>query len=270
MKPSPQASGSLRQGYIPSPYDIICGKVYCVDTSRGNELLHETVQTYLERYCTASTKAKRSSVITDIIETIKVQSRSLDPIPGREAKFIRFVKAEQVWYDMGEKATRRKISQALREIISMQTSPVSKKGSGTYSKNVIEPIYNDARQASTERMLYSDLPEVQPILDDHFAFPISEIISVDEDSDLAPLLQARFDLRFVDTCAKPDAKVNLDTTSTTTDTSCIPTLMALSSLLPGTLQVLPSSEEWIDVQLDRPLSEVDSELAILFDDAYSD
>lgn len=83
-------------------------------------MLEETVLSNLERYW-ASSKSKKSLIITDVVETVKPRSRTIDPT-GREAKFVRFEKEKQAWCEIGEEAVRRKIGKAFRQMTAERSS----------------------------------------------------------------------------------------------------------------------------------------------------
>mmetsp|Transcript_11520 Transcript_11520/g.19166 ORF Transcript_11520/g.19166 Transcript_11520/m.19166 type:complete len:224 (-) Transcript_11520:114-785(-) len=100
--------------YTPSAHDVLCAKGKSAFTHPGNRRFRLTVELCLHTYQHARTKTDKSIIVSGIIEKI-----------GTSSHFIRYDRESDLYYDIGEEATREKIGQTLREAL-IQNDPEKK------------------------------------------------------------------------------------------------------------------------------------------------
>ena len=99
----------LPENYVPSEFDVLCGRgVECFRHS-GNATFRQTVDDSVSLYATALSKQK-SIVVLDVIK--QARSKSSEP-----AKFIRLCLQKSCWYEITEETVRQKVAQTLREAL---------------------------------------------------------------------------------------------------------------------------------------------------------
>jgi hypothetical protein len=108
----------LSENYVPSEFDILCGRgVECFRHS-GNAIFRQTVDKSVTRYATALSKQK-SSVVQDVIRQVRAKS-------SESAKFIRLCHLKKCWYEITDDTVRQKVAQTLREAL-VQRDPEKRK-----------------------------------------------------------------------------------------------------------------------------------------------
>jgi hypothetical protein len=75
----------------------------------------------LRSYTKAATRSAKSAVISDIVSTIRESSAQ------EGGGFVRFDASHCLWYEVGDKAARDKVGQALRDSIRANTKEVREK-----------------------------------------------------------------------------------------------------------------------------------------------
>lgn len=98
----------LGNDYVPSNYDVLCGRGKESFNHVGNRRFRVTIGMNLKKYMEAQTKIQKTLVVVSIVDMI----RSLSPNGG-------FVKqdADGKWYEIGDKLARAKVGHALRDLI---------------------------------------------------------------------------------------------------------------------------------------------------------
>jgi hypothetical protein len=85
--------------------DVICARGKEVRNHGGNKRYRTIIEKSLDRYAEASTKYEKSSIVSDIVETIRQTSSNGG-----------FVKQEDgIWYEVGDHLAREKVGQNLRD-----------------------------------------------------------------------------------------------------------------------------------------------------------
>ena len=132
----------LPENYVPSEFDVMCGRgVECFRHS-GNVIFRQTVDNSLNRYATALSKQK-SIVVQDVITHIR--SKSSEP-----AKFIRLCHQLNCWFEITDDTIRQKVSQTLREAL-IQRDPEKRK------------LYNKKRAEKRATRLAANSPGSQEL-----------------------------------------------------------------------------------------------------------
>jgi hypothetical protein len=119
-----KASGSsmtlLADDFVPSDYDVICGRGKKCYNHEGNERFRKRVIGMLDEYSRAKSKLDKSGVLASVVD----QVRAASPNGG-------FVKQNETgqWYEVGDFLAREKTSQAFRDALheSYKSSNVAKK-----------------------------------------------------------------------------------------------------------------------------------------------
>jgi hypothetical protein len=87
----------------------------------GNKRFKICIENYLRSYTKAATRSAKSAVISDIVSTIRESSAQ------EGGGFVRFDASHCLWYEVGDKAARDKVGQALRDSIRANTKEVREK-----------------------------------------------------------------------------------------------------------------------------------------------
>jgi hypothetical protein len=97
-----QGMTSLGPHFVePGPLDVICGRGKHILRHPGNHRMRSIIQSKLEEYANASTKLKKSAIVSSIVDGVRTAS------PGGG-----FVKCEAgQWYEVGDHLAREKIGQ---------------------------------------------------------------------------------------------------------------------------------------------------------------
>ena len=91
----------LDANFSPSEWDVLCGRgKECFNWS-GNHRFRLIVDRYLEEYQQANTKLKKSMIVADIVDYVRLGN-------PHEGGFIR--KTNGYWYEIGDEAARKSIA----------------------------------------------------------------------------------------------------------------------------------------------------------------
>ena len=110
--------GFLPENYVPSEFDVMCGRGFECFRHSGNAIFRKTVDNSVMRYATALSKQK-AIIVQDVIK--QVRSKSSEP-----AKFIRLCHKLNCWYEITDDSVRQKVAQTLREAL-IQRDPEKRK-----------------------------------------------------------------------------------------------------------------------------------------------
>lgn len=106
----------LKLNFQPGPMDVICARGNAVKNHPGNKYFVSVVQEHLQEYANATSKFKKSLIVSAIIEAI----RNGSPEGG-------FVKQKDGrWYEAGDAAAREKVGQRLRDLLHCKYSSSSR------------------------------------------------------------------------------------------------------------------------------------------------
>ncbi|CAB9514805.1 Nitrilase family, member 2 [Seminavis robusta] len=106
----PVGSRDLPAGWVPDKWSVVCGRGREPFEHVGNRRLRVLVDCHMEKYEKATTKMKKSTIVTSIVEAVRNGSE----VGG-------FVKRNPVngqWFEVGDALAREKVGQALREAIA--------------------------------------------------------------------------------------------------------------------------------------------------------
>ena len=135
----------LPEHYVPSEFDVMCGRgVECFGHS-GNVIFRQTVENSVTQYATAQSK-QRSILVKDVIKQIR--SKSSEP----PVKFIRLSQQLNCWYEITDYTIRQKVAQTLREAL-VQRDPEKRK---LYNKK--RKLYNKKRAKERAIRLAANSP----------------------------------------------------------------------------------------------------------------
>ena len=116
----------LPEHYVPSEFDVMCGRGADFFRHPGNAIFRQTVDNSLNRYATARSKQK-AIVVEDVITQIRSKSND-------SSKFIRLCHQLNCWYEITDDTIRQKVSQTLRKAL-IQRDPEKRK---FYNKKRVE------------------------------------------------------------------------------------------------------------------------------------
>jgi hypothetical protein len=80
--------------YVPSNYCVLCGRGKEVWNSIGNRRFRVIVSIFLERYSKATSKALKSQIVSDVVDTIRSSG----------GHFVKYEKGS--WWEIGDIAAR--------------------------------------------------------------------------------------------------------------------------------------------------------------------
>jgi len=102
-------SKSLPNTYVPSDYDVVCGRGKGNYKRPGNKQLHDIIQQYLHTYSEAKTKLDKTLVLDDIIDRVRAQNNGT----------ARFVKFDPItgWVEISSEQAREKVGHAIRQVL---------------------------------------------------------------------------------------------------------------------------------------------------------
>jgi hypothetical protein len=113
LAPSVRAPQLLPNDYVPSNYDIICGKGKQAFNHIGNRRFRVTIDLHLPKYEEAKTKAGKTAIVHNIVHTVREKLK---------AGSIRHNKKMNRWVELGDAAAREKVGQAIRDCL-LQRNP---------------------------------------------------------------------------------------------------------------------------------------------------
>jgi hypothetical protein len=100
----------LPEEFVPSEFDVICGRGRRVFNHIGNERFRQVVATYLERYQQTTQKHEKSYILSEIVVAV----RRVSPSGGG---FVKKDSGSGRWYEVGDFLAREKTSQAFRDLL---------------------------------------------------------------------------------------------------------------------------------------------------------
>jgi hypothetical protein len=109
----------LPEHYVPSEFDVLCGRGAEYFRHSGNVIFRKTVENSVTQYATALSK-QRSILVKGVIKQIR--SKNSEP----PVKFIRLSQQLNCWYEITDFTIRQKVAQTLREAL-VQRDPEKRK-----------------------------------------------------------------------------------------------------------------------------------------------
>lgn len=103
----------------------------------GNRRYRDIIDQNLDRYKAAENKNEKSNIVIEIVEEVRTDAA---------AGFIRFCDDEQLWFEIGDDASREKVGQTLRETLT-QRDPDKR------AKKRIKRAINKAKRAAAREAL---------------------------------------------------------------------------------------------------------------------
>jgi len=107
-------TASLSEDFVPSDYDIVCGRGKGSYNQPGNKRFRDLVKTYIPQYVQAKTKFDKSFILSNIID----HARSLNDGTTRFVK-----KTNGQWCELSEEQAREKVGHTIREAIVALSQP---------------------------------------------------------------------------------------------------------------------------------------------------
>jgi hypothetical protein len=117
LAPVIRAPQTLPADFLPSKYDVICGKGKQCYNHIGNRRFRVTIGTHVPRYQAAKTKSGKTAIVNSIVDIIR---------ESKDARFVRYNKITSEWMELGDTGAREKVGQAIRDIVSSQRDPAQK------------------------------------------------------------------------------------------------------------------------------------------------
>jgi hypothetical protein len=110
----------LPHNYIPTMYDVICGRGKGHYNKPGNKRFRTIVSQYVESYKPCQSRIHKSLILQQIIERVQEQDN------GR-AQFLRYDSKLKCWCRMSLDHTREKVGHAMRECSQSSSLSVADK-----------------------------------------------------------------------------------------------------------------------------------------------
>lgn len=105
--------GELHADFVPSKFDVLCGKGQPFRKHVGNVRLKVQIDINLKRYQKSQTKAEKTMIVSEIVDA----ARSFHPDSGgRRGGFLRRLPSGK-WFEIGDRAARDKVGHMIRETI---------------------------------------------------------------------------------------------------------------------------------------------------------
>ena len=117
----------LPQSFVPSPYDILCGKGRDCLQNVGNQRLRVQIDMNLARYKVAHSRGQKSLIVSEIVEA----ARSYHPT--RKGHFVRRQAGQ--WIEIGDDAAREKIGHTIRMSLHPRQRSIKKPSSCSNSSS---------------------------------------------------------------------------------------------------------------------------------------
>lgn len=102
----------LPLGFVPSAFDVICGKGKTAYEHVGNRRFRVTIEINLPAYREATSKLEKSMIVMSVVDMV----RSISPNGG----FIKQDHKTGRWYQITDHMCREKVGQTLREALIQQ------------------------------------------------------------------------------------------------------------------------------------------------------
>jgi hypothetical protein len=239
----------------PTQHDVLCGRGDSYFQHPANVHLRKLLEAGLERYSAASSKVEKSCVIADIVATVKSRN-------GGNAKFLRFDKSTKAWYDIGDEATRQKIGQTVRDMISKRNPEKRAKRASRRSKSYEARKARSSSNSNNEQQQEpQQLHSVEPTVKADFrTFEVS--FSSNDLSRPAPTRSQSVPLMHQGAGAVEKSVFPRRRTSDS---------VSLADLLLAALPLEAAmTSEWFDAKSEGPLSECGSDLSNIFDEEDDD
>mmetsp|Transcript_9147 Transcript_9147/g.14201 ORF Transcript_9147/g.14201 Transcript_9147/m.14201 type:complete len:270 (-) Transcript_9147:249-1058(-) len=95
----------LPPGYVPTDFDVICGKGLRVKRHPGNIRFRTTIRKYMPEFQNARSKLEKGVIYSNIMDYMQ-----------KDGGFVKQDKATQRWYEVSENVAREKIGQGFRDL----------------------------------------------------------------------------------------------------------------------------------------------------------
>lgn len=140
----------LHANFQPSEFDVLCGRGKNCYHWCGNQRFRFTIDHSLEQYQTADTKLKKSMIVMNIVDFVRLNS------PGGGG-FVREI--DGTWFEIGDEAAREKVGQTIRDALIQQDPEKRAK------KRMKRALRNAKRVARTQVTMFdiSKLLDLEPM-----------------------------------------------------------------------------------------------------------
>ena len=128
----------LPDEYIPSKFDVLCGKGNKAANHIGNLRFKVTISIHLSRYSESTSRAQKTAIVSEVVELVRQKS------PG--GGFVKYERKSNKWYEVGDHVAREKVSQAFRDMLHdrYESSKITKKKKRQAAKAMLQ-YPNDLR-----------------------------------------------------------------------------------------------------------------------------
>lgn len=106
-----QSKKNLNTSYEPSEYDVICGRGKGHYNQPGNKRFRKIIVSYLHEYKNLKSKIDKTLLLNRIIDDVRSQNNG-------KAKFIRRIRKNNCWEELGDEHSREKVGHAIREALA--------------------------------------------------------------------------------------------------------------------------------------------------------
>jgi hypothetical protein len=88
----------LPSNFAPSDRDVVCARGKEAYLHPGNKRYRDIIVNNLSRYTGADNKNEKSTIVMTIVEEVRTDA---------PAGFVRYCDQEQLWYEIGDEASRK-------------------------------------------------------------------------------------------------------------------------------------------------------------------
>lgn len=96
----------LPDDFLPSRWDVLCGRGTSYRNHWGNRQLRAVVDQHLEQYISSETKLAKTHIINCITESIRETGN---------CRFVNYDERLGYWYEIGDQLAREKVGHAMRD-----------------------------------------------------------------------------------------------------------------------------------------------------------
>lgn len=146
----------LPPNFQPSSRDVICARGKQAFLHPGNKRFREIIAMNITSYASAESKNEKSSIVWRIIEDVGT---------GANGGFVKYCSTQKLWYRLGDAASKEKVGQTIRELIT-QKDPEKKE------KKRVKRAVNKAKRVAVTKW---DAADLEPI-------PVPGVVNASRDN----------------------------------------------------------------------------------------
>ena len=122
----------LGEDYLPSNYDVLCGKGKAAANHIGNQRFKVTISIYVRRYRESASRSEKTAIVAEVMDLVRQNS------PG--GGFVKYDQHKGTWYEVGDNFAREKVSQAFRDSLHdrYESSKASKRLKRQAAKTMLQ------------------------------------------------------------------------------------------------------------------------------------